>query len=90
MCIRDRLFPVVLQQGGQFRGYFLFQPARNELQLPVVLQHFPGNIQRKVPLNLSARWLGAMSDDQLRAWAKQHQLQSDTPIALYLSLIHIC
>ncbi len=34
-------------------------------------------------LNLSARWLGAMSDDQLRAWAKQHQLQSDTPIALY-------
>ncbi len=25
----------------------------------------------------------AMSDDQLRAWAKQHQLQSDTPIALY-------
>ncbi len=24
-----------------------------------------------------------MSDDQLRAWAKQHQLQSDTPIALY-------
>lgn len=34
-------------------------------------------------LNLSARWLGAMSDDQLRARAKQHQLQSDTPIALY-------
>lgn len=24
-----------------------------------------------------------MSDDQLRAQAKQHQLQSDTPIALY-------
>lgn len=34
-------------------------------------------------LNLSARWLGAMSDDQLRAWAKQHQIQPDTPVALY-------
>jgi thiosulfate/3-mercaptopyruvate sulfurtransferase len=34
-------------------------------------------------LNLSARWLSAMSDDQLSAWAKQHQLQADTPIALY-------
>lgn len=34
-------------------------------------------------LNLSATWLGAMSDEQLRAWATQHQLQADTPIALY-------
>lgn len=34
-------------------------------------------------LNLSARWLGAMSDEQLRGWAKQHQLQADTPLALY-------
>lgn len=31
-------------------------------------------------LNLSARWLGAMSDEQLRGWAKQHQLQADTPL----------
>ena len=34
-------------------------------------------------LNLSASWLGAMSDDQLRGWAKQHQLTPSTPIALY-------
>lgn len=25
-------------------------------------------------LNLSATWLGAMSDEQLRAWATQHRL----------------
>jgi hypothetical protein len=24
-----------------------------------------------------------MNDEQLSAWAKQHQLQADTPIALY-------
>ncbi|MBJ3813951.1 sulfurtransferase [Shimwellia pseudoproteus] len=34
-------------------------------------------------LNLSATWLDAMSDDQLAAWARQHQLMPDTPIALY-------
>ncbi len=34
-------------------------------------------------LNLSASWLSAMNGEQLSAWAKQHQLQADTPIALY-------
>ncbi|VFS43405.1 thiosulfate sulfurtransferase YnjE [Enterobacter cancerogenus] len=34
-------------------------------------------------LNLSASWLGAMSDDQLSAWAKQHHLTPATAIALY-------
>jgi thiosulfate/3-mercaptopyruvate sulfurtransferase len=34
-------------------------------------------------LNLSASWLGAMSDEQLASWAKQHQLTPETAIALY-------
>lgn len=34
-------------------------------------------------LNLSASWLGAMNDEQMSAWAKQHNLQASTPIALY-------
>ena len=34
-------------------------------------------------LNLSASWLSAMSDEQLSAWAKDHQLKNDTPVALY-------
>lgn len=34
-------------------------------------------------LNLSASWLGAMNDEQLSAWAKLHNLQTSTPIALY-------
>ncbi|WP_054178790.1 sulfurtransferase [Trabulsiella odontotermitis] len=33
--------------------------------------------------NLAARWLSAMSDEQLRDWAKQHQLRADTALALY-------
>ncbi len=34
-------------------------------------------------LNLAASWLSAMSDEQISAWIKQHQLTSSTPIALY-------
>ncbi|QGN37718.1 rhodanese-like domain-containing protein [Klebsiella oxytoca] len=34
-------------------------------------------------LNLSASWLAAMNDEQLNAWAKQHNLQPSTPVALY-------
>jgi thiosulfate/3-mercaptopyruvate sulfurtransferase len=34
-------------------------------------------------LNLSASWLAAMSDDQISAWAKQHQLTPAMTIALY-------
>ncbi|MRS13456.1 sulfurtransferase [Enterobacteriaceae bacterium RIT691] len=34
-------------------------------------------------LNLSASWLSAMSDEQLSAWLKDHQLTSATPVALY-------
>ena len=34
-------------------------------------------------LNLAAGWLGAMTDEQLGAWAKLHNLQASTPIALY-------
>lgn len=34
-------------------------------------------------LNLSASWLGAMSDEQLSGWAKQHRLTPDMPVALY-------
>ncbi|EMY3085173.1 sulfurtransferase [Raoultella ornithinolytica] len=34
-------------------------------------------------LNLSASWLSAMNDEQLSAWAQQHQLRADTPVALY-------
>ncbi|ADO48845.1 sulfurtransferase [[Enterobacter] lignolyticus] len=34
-------------------------------------------------LNLSASWLSAMSDAQLAAWIKQHQLKPQTPLALY-------
>jgi thiosulfate/3-mercaptopyruvate sulfurtransferase len=34
-------------------------------------------------LNLAASWLSAMNGEQLRAWANQHQLQADTPMALY-------
>jgi hypothetical protein len=41
-------------------------------------------------LNLSATWLGAMSDEQLRAWATQHRLQADTPIALYGGAMPCC
>ncbi|MDQ4431850.1 sulfurtransferase [Yokenella regensburgei] len=33
--------------------------------------------------NLAARWLSAMSDEQLTAWAKAQQLKPDTPLALY-------
>ncbi len=35
------------------------------------------------PLNLSARWLGAMSDDQLRAWLSSTSSIPIPPIALY-------
>ncbi len=38
-------------------------------------------------LNLSASWLSAMNDEQLSAWARQHQLQAETPVALYGSEI---
>ncbi|AYN29933.1 sulfurtransferase [Buttiauxella sp. 3AFRM03] len=34
-------------------------------------------------LNLSASWLGMMNDEQLQLWAKQHNLASDSLIALY-------
>lgn len=34
-------------------------------------------------LNLAAAWLGAMSDEQIASWAKQHQLTPATAIALY-------
>ncbi|MXG36157.1 sulfurtransferase, partial [Escherichia coli] len=34
-------------------------------------------------LNLAASWLSAMSDEQISAWIKQHQLTPSTPIALY-------
>ncbi len=34
-------------------------------------------------LNLSASWLGAMSDDQIAVWARQHQLTPAMTIALY-------
>lgn len=34
-------------------------------------------------LNLSASWLNVMSDQQLNAWAKQHQLTNTGLIALY-------
>ena len=34
-------------------------------------------------LNLSASWLSAMNDEQLSAWAQQHQLSKTTDIALY-------
>lgn len=34
-------------------------------------------------LNLSASWLSAMNNEQLNAWAQQHQLKKETPIALY-------
>lgn len=34
-------------------------------------------------LNLSARWLDNMSDEQLNAWIQQHQLKADAPVALY-------
>ncbi len=34
-------------------------------------------------LNLSARWLDNMSDEQLNAWVQQHQLKADAPVALY-------
>ena len=34
-------------------------------------------------LNLSASWLGVMSNTQLAGWAKQHQLTPQTPLALY-------
>ena len=34
-------------------------------------------------LNLSANWLGAMTEAQLKAWAMRHQLTLATPIALY-------
>ncbi|MCP5699456.1 sulfurtransferase, partial [Klebsiella pneumoniae] len=33
-------------------------------------------------LNLSAGWLGAMSDEQLSGWAKQHRITPDMPVAL--------
>lgn len=34
-------------------------------------------------LNLSASWLDKMSDQQLDNWLKQHQIKTDTPVALY-------
>ncbi|HBB6757146.1 TPA: sulfurtransferase [Citrobacter amalonaticus] len=34
-------------------------------------------------LNLSARWLDTMSDEQLATWIQQHQLKADAPVALY-------
>lgn len=34
-------------------------------------------------LNLSARWLDNMSDEQLNARIQQHQLKSDAPVAVY-------
>ena len=34
-------------------------------------------------LNLSARWLDNMSDEQLAAWIQQHQLKTDSLVALY-------
>lgn len=34
-------------------------------------------------LNLSARWLDNMSDEQLNAWIQRHQLKTDAPVALY-------
>ena len=34
-------------------------------------------------LNLAASWLGSLNDEQLSAWAKLHNLQASTPIALY-------
>ncbi|MGG5838940.1 rhodanese-like domain-containing protein, partial [Huaxiibacter chinensis] len=34
-------------------------------------------------LNLSASWLGQMSDEQLTRWAAQHHLTADAPLALY-------
>ncbi|MGK3373821.1 sulfurtransferase, partial [Citrobacter youngae] len=34
-------------------------------------------------LNLSAAWLDKMNDEQLSAWVKSHQLNTDTPVALY-------
>lgn len=34
-------------------------------------------------LNLSASWLGKMSDEQLTRWAAQHHLAADAPLALY-------
>lgn len=34
-------------------------------------------------LNLSAAWLSLMSDEQIKAWAKQHQLSDAGLIALY-------
>ncbi|MDN8600015.1 rhodanese-like domain-containing protein [Citrobacter sp. S2-9] len=34
-------------------------------------------------LNLSANWLDKMNDEQLTAWLQTHQLNADTPVALY-------
>lgn len=35
------------------------------------------------PRLISAGWLGAMSDEQLSGWAKQHRITPDMPVALY-------